>query len=259
MKKFVKLDKRKKKKPELRVFFSYYNNQATIKKSLNSVLNQSYKDYEIIIISDGSKDKSNAIVEKIIIKKRYNVLYFKSPKNHGLTKSLNFILKFARGKYIARHDADDISRKNRFNKQIKFIKKNKNIDVLGSNAIYIEDKLKYIKMPETNNQIKKKLLFRNTLIHSSIIMSKKLLTKHKYNEKFPRCQDYELWLRIKKDTNYYNLQKYLVLRKIKKDNFNLNDVYFSSLARLKHINFFLALIFNLKDLIVYFRKKLITN
>ena len=90
-------------------------------------------------------------------------------------------------------------------------------------------------------------------------MSKKLLTKHKYNEKFLRCQDYELWLRIKKYTNYYNLQKYLVLRKIKKDNFHLNVVYFSSLARLKHINFFLALIFNLKDLIVYFRKKLITN
>ena len=80
-----------------------------------------------------------------------------------------------------------------------------------------------------------------------------------FDENFPVCEDYELWLRIKKYTNYYNLQEYLVLREIKKDNFNLNDVYFSSLARLKHINFFLALIFNLKDLIVYFRKKLITN
>ena len=238
MKKFVKLDNRKKKKPELSVLFSYYNNQVTIKKSLNSILNQSYKDYEIIIISDGSKDKSNTIVENLIKKKGHNVLYFKSSKNYGLTKSLNFILKFARGKYIARHDADDISRKNRFNKQIKFIKKNKNIDVLGSNAIYIEDKVKHIKMPETNDQIKKKLLFQNTLIHSSIIVSKKLLSRHKYNEKFLRCQDYELWLRIKKHTNYYNLQEYLVLRKIKKNHFNLNDVYFSSLARLKHINFF---------------------
>lgn len=257
MKKFLKIDKRKKKIPELSVLFSYYNNQVTIKKSLNSILNQSYKDYEIIIISDGSKDKSNTIVEKIIKKKGHNILYFKSLKNYGLTKSLNFILKFARGKYIARHDADDISIKNRFKKQIKFIEKNKNIDVLGSNAIYIEDKVKYIQMPETNNQIKNKLLFQNTLVHSSIIMSKKLLLKYKYNEKFPRCQDYELWLRIKKHANYYNLQEYLVLREIKKDNFNLNDVYFSSLARLKHINFFLAVIFNLKDLMVYLKKKLI--
>ena len=70
MKQFLKIDKRKKKIPELSVLISYYNNQVTIKKSLNSIFNQSYKDYEIIIISDGSKDKSNTIVEKIIKKKR---------------------------------------------------------------------------------------------------------------------------------------------------------------------------------------------
>ena len=68
--------------------------------------------------------------------------------------------------------------------------------MLGSNAIYIDDKVKYIKMPETNNKLKKNYYFK-ILIHSSIIVSKKLLSKHKYNEKFLRCQDYEFWLRIK--------------------------------------------------------------
>ena len=90
---------------------------TTIKNSLESLFKQSFKNIEIIIYSDGSNDLSDKIVEKLL--KENNVLFLKSNKNQGLTKSLNYMLKL-RAKYIARHDADDISNKDRFKYQINF-------------------------------------------------------------------------------------------------------------------------------------------
>ncbi len=118
-----KIDNRNETKPELTVLFSYYNNQKTIKKSLNSILNQSIKNFEVIIYSDGSNDNSDTIVKKIIKNKSSNILFLKSNINKGLTKALNYILKYARGKYLARHDADDISLRKRFEHQLNFLKK----------------------------------------------------------------------------------------------------------------------------------------
>ena len=74
-----------------------------------------------------------------------------------------------------------------------------------------------------------------------------LLSKNKYNENFRRCQDYELWLRIKNQTNYFNLQKYLILRHVNNNQFNFIDLYFSCLARFKHLNFFQSFVYSLKD------------
>tara|TARA_B100000963_G_scaffold308847_1_gene284509 strand:- start:6153 stop:6929 length:777 start_codon:yes stop_codon:yes gene_type:complete len=253
-----KIDNRNKTKPELTVLFSYYNNQKTIRKSLNSILNQSIKNYEIIIYSDGSNDNSDTIVKKIIKNKSLNILFLKSNINKGLTKALNYILKYARGKYLARHDADDISLRKRFEYQLNFLKKNKNIQVLGTNVIHVKDKKrKKILMPESNYLIKKKLPSSNSIIHSTVVMLKKVLVKNKYNEKFIRCQDYELWLRNKNNINYHNLQKILVIRNLNKNQFNLIDLYFSCLARFKNINFLLFCLYNVKDLFYYLLKKIL--
>ena len=86
------IDLRKKKKFEISVLFSFYNNQHTIKKSLKSILLQTHKNFEIIICSDGSTDRSDQIV-KGLIQKSDNVLFIKSNINHGLTKSLNYMMK----------------------------------------------------------------------------------------------------------------------------------------------------------------------
>ena len=253
-----KIDNRNKKKPELTVLFSYYNNQETIKKSLNSILNQTLKNYEIIIYSDGSNDNSDKIVQKIIKNKTYNILFLKSKINKGLTKGLNYILKFARGHYIARHDADDISLKRRFEYQLNFLKENNDIHVLGTNAIHVKDKKrKKILMPESDYLIKKQLLSRNSIIHSSVIIFKNILIKNKYDLKFRRCQDYELWLRIKKNINYHNLQKILIVRNLNKNQYGFIDLYFSCLARFKHINLFQSCLFNIKDILYYLVKKLL--
>ena len=115
------IDLRKKKKFEISVLFSFYNNQHTIKKSLKSILLQTHKNFEIIICSDGSTDKSDQIV-KGLIHKSDNVLFIKSNKNNGLTKSLNYMMKFTSGDYLARHDADDISHIKRLQYQVNFLK-----------------------------------------------------------------------------------------------------------------------------------------
>ena len=253
-----KIDNRNKKKPELTVLISYYNNQETIKKSLTSILNQSIQNYEVIIYSDGSNDDSDKIVKKIIKNKSYNILFLKSKINKGLTHGLNYILKFARGKYIARHDADDISLKRRFEYQLNFLKQNKNIHVLGTNAIHIKNKKrKKILMPESNYLIKKKLSSSNSIIHSSVIVIKNILIKNKYDARFRRCQDYELWLRKKKEINYHNLQKILIVRNLNTNQFKFIDLYYSCLARFKHVNFFHSILFNIKDVFYFLVKKIL--
>ena len=117
---------------------------------------------------------------------------------------------------------------------------------MGTNAIHVKDKKrKKILMPESDYLIKKQLLSRNSIIHSSVIIFKNILIKNKYDPKFRRCQDYELWLRIKK-INYHNLQKILIVRNLNTNQFKFIDLYFSCLARFKHVNFFHSILFNIK-------------
>ena len=252
-----KIDLRKKKKFEISVLFSFYNNQHTIKKSLKSILFQTHKNFEIIICSDGSTDKSDQIV-KGLIHKSDNVLFIKSNKNNGLTKSLNYMMKFTSGDYLARHDADDISHIKRLQYQVNFLKVNKNINILGSNGIYyIKKKKKFIKMPSNNNSIKKNLISRNPIIHSSVIIKRKILLQNKYDQNFLRCQDYELWLRLRNKARYHNIQKYLVTRNIDGNRFNYQDLYFTVLARYKYTGLLNFVLYSIKDLIYFILRKII--
>ena len=252
-----KIDFRFKKKPKISVIISFFNNCNTLEKSLRSILNQSYKDFELIIISDGSNDGSNKIVKKFLIKKN-NVLYFESKKNVGLTKMLNLGIKFSRGEYIARHDADDLSLSSRFKNQIDILKKKKNLDIIGSNAKYAyKNKTISIKMPEKDRYIKKKLIFRNTIIHSTVMMRKKIFQNNlSYDEKFIRCQDYELWLRIKNRVKFYNIQKELVFRNVKTENFKIKDLLLTSKSRFIHCNYFLSFLLLFRDIFIFILKKI---
>ena len=148
-------------KKDFTVVMSVYKNDNPnyLKSAINSLIEQTLPPTELIIISDGSNDGSNKIVKKFLIKKN-NVLYFESKKNVGLTKMLNIGIKFSRGEYIARHDADDLSLSSRFKNQIDVLKKKKNLDIIGSNAKYAyKNKTISIKMPEKDRYIKKKTHF----------------------------------------------------------------------------------------------------
>ena len=149
-----------------------YNHQNYLEQSIKSILKQSYKNWELIACENGSNDNSRNIL-KNFKDKRIKKFYFK--KNIGRTKCLNYALKKANGKYIAILDSDDIAMPNRFSKQITFIEK-KNVSLVGSwysridNDGKITQKLKY---SMENSFFIRKILFFNTIGHSTIMFKKK--------------------------------------------------------------------------------------
>ena len=184
---------------ELTVILPFYNNEKYVEKSLMSILNQSYKNWFLILINDASTDNSLKIVNEVlkskkISKKKYKLILNK--KNLGVTKSLNKALKISKSKYVARADADDFYHKDRFKIQLNYLNKNTEIDVIGSSANIIDLNnrvIERIDMPTLDIDIKKNLIFRNTFFHSSIIAKLDFFKKNKfYNENYKNAQDYDL-------------------------------------------------------------------
>ena len=209
---------------ETSILLSCYKSDIfLLKKSVLSLLKQSYKDFEIIIIIDGSSDILSKKIHKLSkLDKRIKII--RNKFNKGLSYSLNKAFKVSKGKFIARADDDDFSHKNRLKKQINLLKQNKKIDVLGTNAILnLQYKKKKSKtnFPINNSEIIKSLPYFNPIIHSSVCFRKKILTNFSYNVKYKKAQDYELWMKLKKkNINFFNLPEFLVtVNKIKPTSF----------------------------------------
>jgi glycosyltransferase involved in cell wall biosynthesis len=241
--------------PYVSVVMSVYNSDSSLRKSIQSILNQSYKNYEFIIVNDGSTDNSYKIINNIK-KKNSRIKFYNFKENKGLGHSLNFAIKRSKGRYIARLDSDDYAYKDRLLTQIKFIKRNPLVDILGSNADYFSSGNKFIKktkMPISDESIKKDIYSFNPLIHSSLMIKKSFFKNNYYNESFYRCQDYELWLRSYKRFKFFNLKKSLIKR-LEKKNVKIIDIKYSIFARLYHfnlINVYKIFIYTLYDLIKF--------
>ncbi len=256
---------------ELTVILPFYNNEKYIVKSLSSILNQSYNNWKLILVDDCSSDNSlkiakNFLRKKKIPKKKY--FFILNRKNLGITKSLNKALKVCRSKYIARADADDFYHRDRFKIQLDYLNKNNEIDVVGSaaNIVDTNDRIvEKINMPNLDKEIKKKLIFRNTFFHSSIIAKLDFFKKNKfYNENYKNAQDYDLWLRAHKVSKYSNINKHLVFYRRNHNNFSFSKIicatsirYKFLLSEKKYFEGIISLIFNLIiDLYKYLKGKL---
>lgn len=210
--------KNKTEQPLLSVIMSVYNGEKYLQQAIESILQQSYDDFEFLIYNDGSSDNTQSIINK------YNDprIILTNQKNIGLTKTLNLAIKKARGKYIARMDADDIAEPNRFEKQILFLENNPDILLCGSQANIIDEKGNFQKkytVPLENKKIKKGILLHNPFIHSTIIFKKELIEKiGDYNENFKFAQDYELWTRVIAKFKTANLPDCLLNYRIYKNN-----------------------------------------
>lgn len=194
---------------------SVRNGEKYVMQSIDSILKQSFNDFEFIIINDSSTDSTLKILEKI---KDKRVILINNKKKLGLTKSLNIGLKKARGEIIGRMDADDISIKNRFLHQINYLKKYQDVGVLGSWVKVIDDKNKVtgeIKFPRTDKEIKDIIFKFNPIRHSSVFFRKMLIDKYGiYDEKLDGAEDYDLWLRYSRQVKLTNLSKYLLKYRI---------------------------------------------
>jgi glycosyltransferase involved in cell wall biosynthesis len=201
------------------ILISTYNEEKNIDKCFESMKNQTFQDFEIVCVNDASKDSTSEKLkkwQKIFGLDKFILL--NNLENLGLTKSLNLALEKARGKYIARIDADDLWEKEKAARQVDFMEKNHEYGIIGCNHInvYKNNKIKkYIKLPETHEMISKKLFRRNPFAHSCIMAKTELIKKvGGYNEKIKYGQDYELWLKCFPLTKFYNIQEFLCSRNI---------------------------------------------
>jgi glycosyltransferase involved in cell wall biosynthesis len=173
------------------VIMSVYNDELRVGKAIESILNQSYKNIELLIVDDSSTDKTLEICKDYI---QTNVHVYKNKKNIGLTKSLNKLLKLSNGNYIARQDSDDISHPTRIEKQINHMLKNKLL-VSTTRANLLENSPSKIR-PRWSHHIPNTLIikFKNPFIHGTLVIEKELLEEiGGYDEEYYFAQDFKLF------------------------------------------------------------------
>lgn len=188
---------------KISVVMSVYNGEQHLRESIESILNQTFTNFGFIIVNDGSTDASLEIIKGYDDAK---IRIINNEENIGLTKSLNKAIKEARGEYIARQDADDISLPNRLELQHEFLEKHPEVALLGTGIYVIDEKGDKIEKRIMHPNPKKSLLKGNRFIHGSVMFRKSVIDElGAYNETLKYSQDYELWLRLSKKYNVRNL------------------------------------------------------
>jgi len=223
-------------KEKISIIMSFYNSEDTLSYSIESLLNQTYKNIEVLLLDDGSTDKSNDVCKPYLTDNR--VKLFKNEKNIGLTKSLNILAKQSSGTFLARQDADDVSELIRFEEQMQKILE-KNAEACTTRA-YSEHPYRLI--PRYSSYIPKKILlkFKNPFIHGTLLIKKEtFFDVGMYDESFYYAQDYKLFVQLykmKKKITYLNKPLYkLNLENNISTNFLEEQNYFAKCAR-KQIN-----------------------
>lgn len=169
-----------------------------LRLAVDSICKQTYKCFEFIIIDDCSNDNCVRILQNLSSEDS-RIHIFRNEINLGLTKSLNRGLSLANGEFIARMDADDFSVPNRFEKQLAYLQKHQDIDILGGGVVSFGDEIKFMSpaLGYTNNTAQCALFFQSTLCHPSVIIRKSFLdrTNIKYDVNIKKGQDYDMWER----------------------------------------------------------------
>jgi glycosyltransferase involved in cell wall biosynthesis len=202
-------------KPEISVIMPIYNSEKFLEMAIKSILNQTFTDFEFIIIDDGSEDKSSEIV------KNFNdarIKFFEREKL-GISEQLNFGIEKSSSELIARMDADDLCYKDRLKNQFELLKKNKSINLVGTNFYLIDEKSKIIglkKFPENQNEIEFMMPILTSICHASMMTYKKIITAvGNYSQISPYAEDQELFLRIiSHGYRFYNIQEPLYYYRI---------------------------------------------
>ncbi len=207
--------------PTISVLMGVYNEEAYLEKAIDSILGQTFEDFEFLIVDDNSTDQSPTIVESY---KDDRIQLIRNDTNQGLTASLNRALDRAKGTYVARQDADDISEPWRFERQVSFLERNDDVALVGTGAYLIDS---------DDNVVDKRIgyctptfedfLEKSHLVHGSILARRSVLKDlGGYDEFFRYGQDYDLWLRLSKHHKISNIPKPLYRHRI-----HDKGVYFS--------------------------------
>jgi glycosyltransferase involved in cell wall biosynthesis len=200
--------------PLISIVMIAHNEELNIGRSIKSIQNQTFKEWELIIINDGSFDKTIEIIKNYSLKDN-RIRLINNKKKIGRPKCSNLGIQHSRAELIARLDADDISLPDRLDKQYKFLLKNSKIDVVGAGAFVYDKNHNFIKtvlMPKDHNSLKNLNFLKTPFFHSSVIIRKCFFDKvGNYDVNFLRSSDKELWLRgLKYGAVYSNLFEPLI-------------------------------------------------
>lgn len=240
-------------KPKISVLMTVYNDQKYLSIAIESILSQSFKNYEFIIVNDGSIDDSLKIIEKYKEKDK-RIIIINNTTNIGITKSLNKGLLYCKGKYIARMDSDDWSFPDRLQKQYDFMQKNSYLGLSGGTIEVCDknlNKLNVREYPLTDNSIRNIIFRYSPFAHSATIWKAKLMKMvGGYNSNIPLSQDCELYFKIGQYAKFGNLNTRLIKLRMHKNSSsvskNLLQEKYAIYARIKAI-FEYGYIPNFKD------------
>ena len=179
--------------PILTVLMPVYNGEKYLNEAIDSILNQTFSDFEFLIINDGSTDNTEDI---ILSYSDPRIRYIKNEKNLKLIATLNKGLDLVQGIYIARMDADDISLPTRLEKQLNFLVNNQDYILVSSRISSFGSVSNFYSRSLTNDQIIQELLSNNCIYHSTVMLNKLLLKDEIYRSSFLHAEDYDLWTRI---------------------------------------------------------------
>ncbi|MBB6400904.1 hypothetical protein HNP92_000189 [Methanococcus maripaludis] len=193
---------------KISVIMAIYNEKEEyLKKAIESILNQTYENFEFIIILDNplnSNAKNTVLNYK---KKDERIIFLENDNNIGLAESLNNGIGIASGEYIARMDSDDISVKTRFQKQIEYLSNNPDVDLLFSWTRFIDEKDGYVDDFRPSNKycsnLKKYFFEKDLFVHPTLMAKSQVIKNLMYNPNFKYSQDLDLWIRcITKNLNF---------------------------------------------------------
>lgn len=196
--------------PKVSVLTPIYNTNPThLRECIESILSQTFKDFEFIILNDSPENKDIDNIVKSYKDKR--IKYYKNDKNIGISASRNKLLDLAKGEYIAVFDHDDISLPERLEQEVQYLDQHPDIGVVSSNLQYFPTN-NLTNHPLDNLEIKKHLMFVMVVAHTAMMVRKSILDKHniRYEEEYSPAEDYMFVLRLVQYTMFHNIQTALV-------------------------------------------------
>ncbi len=199
--------------PKISVLMSVYNGEKYLSSAIESILSQTEKDFEFVIINDGSSDSTPQIIKKYLLKDS-RIVYIDGERR-GLVAALNHGISVSKGEYLARMDADDIALPDRLEVQLKFLDDNKKVIMCGSWLELIDSYDTKIgenkSMPISAEDVRKTIVLHNPFAHPSVMIRKKVFDDiGGYRTFFRHIEDYELWTRILQKYEGVNIPRILL-------------------------------------------------
>lgn len=198
--------------PKVTVFMPVYNREQYVKAAIESILSQRFSDFELLVIDDGSTDRSVAIVQSYTSDRRVRLVCHAC--NEGIPKTRNQATALARGEYLAMLDSDDTARPQRLAKQVQFLDRHPEYALVGSWTQRIDADGQLLRgvrfSPASPGEVRARLLFQGGPIQSTVMARTAILRAHPYDEQYTVCEDYDLWIRLARRYPLGNLPEVLV-------------------------------------------------